>query len=96
MLMAMALATQAIVSTESLQAHLADPQVRITFIGDRGEFGRGHIPGARCMDHMAVAGSNHRLPPLDDLAATLTKAGAADGTEIVLYGGCAGSIRFAR
>ena len=33
-------------STEWLQQHLKDPNVRIVATGDAGRYGRGHIPGA--------------------------------------------------
>jgi thiosulfate/3-mercaptopyruvate sulfurtransferase len=82
------------VSTAWLQAHLTDPQVRIVATGDRGVYDRGHIPGARFIDHMdtlamqtGASGMEHRLLPLADLARVLAaRAGVADGTHIVLYG----------
>jgi len=75
-----------IVSTAWLQAHLTDPQVRVVFTGDRGAYDRAHIPGARYVDHMDTVGNDHRLLPTADLARALAKAGAADGTHVVLYG----------
>jgi thiosulfate/3-mercaptopyruvate sulfurtransferase len=83
-----------VVSTAWLQAHLADPQVRVIQVGDRSVYDRGHIPGARSIDHMdtlamqaGASGMDHRMMPLPDLAKVLAaKAGAADGTHIVLYG----------
>ena len=89
-----ATSVEPIVSTAWLQAHLTDPQVRIVVTGDRGIYDRGHIPGARFIDHMdtvgmqmGTAGMEHRMLPLADLAKVLAaKAGAADGTHIVLYG----------
>lgn len=82
------------VSTAWVQAHLSDPQVRVVFTGERGIYDRGHIPGARFIDHMDTLGMqmngaamDHRVLPLPDLAVALAaKAGAADGTHIVLYG----------
>jgi thiosulfate/3-mercaptopyruvate sulfurtransferase len=82
------------VSTAWVQAHLTDPQVRIVATGDRGVYDRGHIPGARFIDHMdtlamqnGASGMEHRLLPLADLARVLAaRAGVADGTHIVLYG----------
>jgi len=79
-------AAQPLVSTEWLQQHLADPQVRIIATGDQGHFERGHIPGARFLEHMDTLGGGHTLLPADKLAAILAKAGAADGTRVVLYG----------
>jgi thiosulfate/3-mercaptopyruvate sulfurtransferase len=77
-----------VVSTEWLQAHLTDPQVRVIFVGSAGEF-RTHIPGARMIDHMdtvEMSANGHRPASPDTLLRVFTKAGAADGAHIVLYG----------
>jgi thiosulfate/3-mercaptopyruvate sulfurtransferase len=74
------------VSTAWLQAHLNDPQVRIIYTGSRDDYDRAHIPGARFIDHMDTVGGDHRLLPPDALAKALAKAGAADGSHVVLYG----------
>ena len=87
--LAMALPASAappLVSTEWLAQHLDDPQVRVIATGDQGRFERGHIPGARFLEHMDTLGNGHHLLPSDKLAPVLAKAGAADGTHIVLYG----------
>jgi thiosulfate/3-mercaptopyruvate sulfurtransferase len=76
----------ALASTEWLQQHLDDPLVRVVFTGERAVYDRGHIPGARVIDHMATLGSGHRLLPADALAAVLAGAGAVDGSRVVLYG----------
>jgi thiosulfate/3-mercaptopyruvate sulfurtransferase len=84
-----ATAASPIVSGDWLQAHLSDPQVRVIYVGDADDYKKGHIPGARVIDHMATVqmGANgHRLAPNDVLARALAKAGAADGTRVVLYG----------
>lgn len=78
--------TNPLVSTDWLQAHLNDPRVRIICTGDRKEYDRAHIPGARFVEHMDTVAADHRLPAPETLARTLAKAGAADGTHIVLYG----------
>jgi len=79
-------AVEPTVSTAWLQAHLTDPQVRVICTGTRADYDRAHIPGARFVDHMDTVGDDHRLMPPDALAKALAKAGAADGTHIVLYG----------
>jgi thiosulfate/3-mercaptopyruvate sulfurtransferase len=89
-----ATSVEPMVSTAWLEAHLTDPQVRIVVTGDRGIYDRGHVPGARFIDHMetvgmqtGAGGMEHRMLPFADLAKSLAaKAGAADGTHIVLYG----------
>ena len=87
--LAAATAAQPIVSADWLQAHLKDPQVRVIYVGDPDDYRKGHIPGARVVDHMATVamGANgHRLAANDVLAKALATAGAADGTHVVLYG----------
>ncbi len=82
-------AVQPLVSGEWLQAHLRDADVRVIYVGDAGDYHNGHIPGARVIDHMATVrmGANgHRLAPDDVLAKVLARAGAADGTHVILYG----------
>jgi len=75
-----------LVSTDWLAQHLADPSVRVIATGDEGRYNRGHIPGARFLEHMDTLGPGHHLLPATALAAVLAKAGAADGTHVVLYG----------
>jgi thiosulfate/3-mercaptopyruvate sulfurtransferase len=75
-----------LVSTEWLQQHLDDPLVRIVATGDQGRYDRGHIPGARFLEHMDTLGSGHVLLPPEPLAAVLAKAGVADGARVILYG----------
>ena len=88
-----ATSVEPMVSTAWLQAHLADPQVRIVVTGDRGIYDRGHIPGARVhrshghgrMQMGRGHGPSHAAA--DRLAQVLAaKAGVADGTHVVLYG----------
>jgi thiosulfate/3-mercaptopyruvate sulfurtransferase len=79
-------AVQSIVSTDWLQAHLTDPHVRVVYVGDREDYGRAHVPGARLIDHMDTVGENHHLLPPDALARALAKAGATDDARVVLYG----------
>ncbi|HTK29798.1 MAG TPA: rhodanese-like domain-containing protein [Vicinamibacterales bacterium] len=77
---------QPIVSMTWLQAHLNDASVRVIYVGDRDDYDRGHIPGARAIDHMDTVGGGHRLLPFADLARVLARAGAEDGAQVVLYG----------
>jgi thiosulfate/3-mercaptopyruvate sulfurtransferase len=75
-----------IVSTDWLQAHLNDRNVRIVDVSDEGAFKSGHIPGAVFVDHMATIGNGHKLLPGDALAKVWAKAGVSDDTRVVLYG----------
>jgi thiosulfate/3-mercaptopyruvate sulfurtransferase len=84
-----ATAVEPIVSTDWLQAHLSDPQVRIIFVGSHDAYARVHIPGARLIEHMdtvEMGARGHRLASTDTLVRVFTKAGVADGVRVVLYG----------
>lgn len=80
-----AVAAPPIVSNDWLQQHLSDPAVRVIFTGSSAGYDRGHIPGARLLKQEATLADGHALKAPDALAAALTKAGAADGSRIVLY-----------
>lgn len=71
-----------VVSPEWLQAHLSDPNIRVICVGGMGDDGysRGHIPGARLLDHMETFGSREKV------ARVFERAGVADGNRVVLYG----------
>ena len=84
--LAAAPAADPIVSTDWLQAHLNDRNVRIVDVSDHGAFESGHIPGAAFVDHMATIGAGHKLLPPDALAKVWAKAGVTDDTRVVLYG----------
>jgi thiosulfate/3-mercaptopyruvate sulfurtransferase len=75
-----------VVSTDWLQAHLTDPQVRVIYVGDKAGYDSRHIPGARLLDHMATVGDGHRLASPDAVARAFARAGASDGSHVVLYG----------
>ena len=84
-----AAAIDPIVSAHWLQGHLSDPQVRVIYVGDAADYKRGHIPGARVIDHMETVqmGANgHRLATDDALVRIFAKLGVSDGTHVVLYG----------
>src|SRR5262245_15193858 len=78
-----------LVSTESLQSHLNDPQLRTIYCVNQAEYQLGHIPGARLLeDHQTASmdGGRHRLPSADVLVRVFAQAGVADATQVVLYG----------
>src|SRR5262249_13930821 len=75
-----------IVSTEWLQAHLHDPDVRVVDVSDRAAYDRLHIDGAVFLDHMDTVNSQHRPLPPDAMAKAWAKIGVSDDTLVVLYG----------
>src|SRR5947199_6486407 len=79
-------AAQPAVTTAWLQDHLNDPAVRVVVTGDEGQYARGHVPGARFLEHMDTLADGHRMLPPHKLVPVLAKAGAADGIHIVLMG----------
>src|SRR5215472_17631934 len=87
--LAAATAAPATVSADWLQSRLNNADVRVIYVGDLDAYQKGHIPGARAIDHMATVamGENgHRLASNDAVAKALAKAGAVDGKQDVLYG----------
>lgn len=75
-----------VVSTAWLSARLDDPGVVVITTGERAEYERGHIPGARFVSHEDTVGPDHRLLDRDALARSLARAGARDDARIVVYG----------
>jgi thiosulfate/3-mercaptopyruvate sulfurtransferase len=75
-----------VVSIEWLAARVADPAVVVISSDTREAYGRGHVPGARVLEHELTLGGDHRLLPPAALAAAFERAGARDDARIVLYG----------
>ena len=76
-----------VVSLDWLSQRLNDPKVRVITTGERAQYDRGHIPGARFVSHEdTINHENHGLLAPAALAAALAKAGATDDVRIVLYG----------
>lgn len=88
-LVAASTGVQPIVSGDWLQQHLKDANVRIVYVGDADDYRKGHIPGARVVDHMAtvaMGATGHRMAENDALVRAFTKLGISDDTHVVLYG----------
>ena len=66
----------------------AEPNWHIVATGDEGRYTRGHIPGARFVEHMDTVnmGGGHRALGPEVLAPMFAKAGLTDGVHVVLYG----------
>lgn len=76
-----------VVSLDWLSEHLNDPRVRVITTGDRAQYDRAHLPGARFLSHEETLNhENHGLLAPAALAAVLAKAGASDDARIVIYG----------
>lgn len=89
-----------LVSTDWLQAHLKDPDLRVLdaswYLPDAGrdakaEYQAAHIPGARFfdIDEISDLRSNlpHMAPPPEKFIARMRAMGVGDGHQVVVYDG---------
>ena len=87
-----------LVSTDWLQAHLKDPDLRIldgtyhmpgTERDGRAEYMGAHIPGARFFDIDDVADARselpHMAPPVEKFMSRMRALGVGDGHQVVVY-----------
>ena len=89
-----------LVSTEWLQAHLSDPDLRV-FDGSwylpamnrdpRAEYLAAHIPGARFFDIDEISDQRsklpHMVPPTEKFINRMRAMGVGDGHQVVVYDG---------
>jgi len=93
-----------VVTTTWLAAHQNDPNLAVLAVGDKSEYGKGHIPGSVYLDYhdldyhdmSAQGGLTLELPPMPELAETFGKLGVTDASRIVLYTIGNGSTQTAR
>lgn len=83
--------SEMLVSTDWLAQHLNDPNVVVIhYARYKGDYDRGHIPGARFLrTNQLVSDSQEttfELPPVADLQKALESLGINDRTRIVIYG----------
>lgn len=80
-----------VVSPQWLAAHAADKDLVLLHVGDKGEYDRAHIPGARFvrLDDISVGrnGLSLELPDAADLKQRLQRLGISDRSRIVVYYG---------
>jgi thiosulfate/3-mercaptopyruvate sulfurtransferase len=86
-----------LVGTGWLAEHLHDPDLVLLHVGDRGEYDKSHIPGARFVSQNDVSVSNHdhqtdtglmlEMPTADTLRAHLAALGIGDRSKVVVYYG---------
>ena len=82
-----------LVSATWLSAHLSDPELVLLHVGDKKEYDRGHLPGARYLDVFGALGAdspsglNLELPPVEQLAKAVAALGITSRSRIVLYFG---------
>ncbi|MGI9390651.1 MAG: 3-mercaptopyruvate sulfurtransferase [Boseongicola sp.] len=89
-----------LVSTEWLETHLKDPDLRIFDASwylpamnrdPRTEYDRGHIPGARFFDIDEISDQRselpHMVPPTEKFISRMREMGVGDGHQVVVYDG---------
>jgi thiosulfate/3-mercaptopyruvate sulfurtransferase len=78
-----------VVSPEWVAQHLNARNVIVVEVGDREEYEREHIPGARLLDRddfiVWANGLPDELPPVERLEAVFTRLGIGNRGRIVLY-----------
>ena len=99
---------QTLVSTDWLERHLKDPDLRVfdaswylpTANRDpKADYDRGHIPGARFFDIDEISDQRsempHMAPPVEKFISRMRAMGVGDGHQVVVYDG-AGLMSAAR
>lgn len=89
-----------LVSTDWLEAHLKDPDLRIIDASwylpaanrnGRAEYEAGHIPGARFFDIEEISDTRsalpHMAPPSEKFISRMRAMGIGDGHQVVIYDG---------
>lgn len=87
--------SELLVAPEWLATHLSDPNLVLLHVGDKAEYEKAHIPGARfvAMPDVSVSSMDHEkglmleLPAVDTLRAHLAALGISDESRVVVYYG---------
>ncbi len=78
-----------VVTPAWLAGHLADPGLVLLHVGDKGAYGRRHIPGAHYVELADIsverAGLSLELPDAADLKRRLEALGISDTSRVVVY-----------
>lgn len=89
-----------LVSTDWLEAHLKDPDLRVLdaswYLPDMGrdakaDYAEAHVPGARFFDIDEISDTRsdlpHMAPPVEKFMSRLRAMGVGDGHQVVVYDG---------
>ncbi len=81
-----------VVTPDWLAARLHDPTLVLLEIGEKSDYDRGHIPGARFLEFEKVStpegsGLDLELPPVSELARVFEDLGVTDQSKVVVYFG---------
>jgi thiosulfate/3-mercaptopyruvate sulfurtransferase len=78
------------VSTQWVADHLKDSSLVLLAVGEKSEYDRGHIPGARYLDYNRIStphgsGLMLELPPVEQLVKVFEELGVSDSSRVVVY-----------
>ena len=84
-----------LVSTDWLASHLSDPNLVLLHVGEKAEYDREHLPGARFVRLDDIADSDHekpgalmlQVPSNESLREKLAGLGISDNSRVVVYYG---------
>lgn len=84
-----------LVSTDWLSKHLSDPNLVLLHVGEKAEYDREHLPGARFVRLDDIADSDHekpgalmlQVPANESLREKLSALGISDDSRVVVYYG---------
>jgi thiosulfate/3-mercaptopyruvate sulfurtransferase len=83
---------QIVVTADWVAAHLGRPSLVLLEIGEKSDYDKGHIPGARYFDWTRVStpdgsGLSLELPPVSQLVSVFEDIGVTDKSTVVVYYG---------
>ncbi len=78
------------VSARWVAEHLTDSSLVLLAVGEKSDFERGHIPGARYLDYDSIStphgsGLMLELPPTEQLVKVFEDLGVGDSSHVVVY-----------
>lgn len=84
-----------LVSSAWLASHISDPKIVLLHVGDRAEYDKAHIPGARYASQrdVSVSSDDHdkglmlEMPTPDSLRAKLQRLGISSDSRVIVYYG---------
>ena len=84
-----------LVSSDWLSKHLNDRNLVLLHVGDKAEYDKEHLPGARFVKLDDIADSDHetpgalmlQMPPADRLREKLANLGISDDSRVIVYYG---------
>lgn len=81
-----------LVTPQWLSQHLRDQNLVLLHVGEKADYDKAHIPGARFVDYHDVAPMDDaepkltmQMPPDDTLRARLARLGVSDDSRVIIY-----------